>query len=388
MNSDYQQCSKCVMDSIGDSKIQFDERGVCNYCREFEKLKNALVVEGNAAKKMLEEKCQEIKLSGKNKQYDCILGLSGGVDSSYLALIAKQQGLKPLCIHFDNGWNSEMAVKNIENIVKKLGFDLTTFVINWEEFKDLQRAYLEAGVIDIEAITDHSIFASIYKLAFKSKIKYILSGSNVVTEGILPVHWTHRKSDFINIMDIHKKYGRIPIKTFPLIDKKTKRQIRKEKIETVELLNLLPYNKSKAKQILKDELDWQDYGGKHYESIFTKFYQAYILPTKFNVDKRKAHLSTLICSGQITKEEALIELELPLYIKTDFKNDKDYVLKKLGFSEVYFDQLMLKEPVPHDSFEVEGSLFYYYPVLKPLKPYWEFFKKTLNKKDIKLNCFN
>lgn len=382
MNSNYQQCSKCVMDSIGDSKIQFDEGGVCNYCKEFEKLKSALVVEGNAARSMLEQKCQEIKLSRTNKQYDCILGLSGGVDSSYLALIAKQQGLKPLCIHFDNGWNSELAVKNIENIVKKLGFDLTTFVINWEEFKDLQRAYLEAGVIDIEAITDHSIFASIYKLALKFKIKYILSGSNVVTEGILPEHWTHRKSDFINIIDIHRKFGTIPIKTFPLIDKKTKSQIRKKSIETVELLNLLPFNKFKAKQILKDELDWQDYGGKHYESIFTKFYQAYILPTKFNVDKRKAHFSSLICSGQITKGEALIELELPLYLEVDLKKDKDYVLKKLGFSEAHFDQIMSKEPVSHDSFEVEGSLFYYYPILKPLKPFWEVLKKKVKKRKI------
>ena len=382
MNSDYQQCSKCVMDSIGDSKIQFDEGGVCNYCKEFEKLKSALVVEGNAARSMLEQKCQEIKFSRTNKQYDCILGLSGGVDSSYLALIAKQQGLKPLCIHFDNGWNSELAVKNIENIVKKLGFDLTTFVINWEEFKDLQRAYLKAGVIDIEAITDHSIFASIYKLALKFKIKYILSGSNVVTEGILPVHWTHRKSDFINIIDIHRKFGTIPIKTFPLIDKKTKSQIRKKSIETVELLNLLPFNKFKAKQILKEELDWQDYGGKHYESIFTKFYQAYILPTKFNVDKRKAHFSSLICSGQITKGEALIELELPLYLEVDLKKDKDYVLKKLGFSEAHFDQIMLKEPVSHDSFEVEGSLFYYYPILKPLKPFWTVLKKKVKKRKI------
>lgn len=370
------------MDSIGDSKIQFDEGGVCNYCKEFEKLKSALVVEGNAARSMLEQKCQEIKFSRTNKQYDCILGLSGGVDSSYLALIAKQQGLKPLCIHFDNGWNSELAVKNIENIVKKLGFDLTTFVINWEEFKDLQRAYLKAGVIDIEAITDHSIFASIYKLALKFKIKYILSGSNVVTEGILPVHWTHRKSDFINIIDIHRKFGTIPIKTFPLIDKKTKSQIRKKSIETVELLNLLPFNKFKAKQILKEELDWQDYGGKHYESIFTKFYQAYILPTKFNVDKRKAHFSSLICSGQITKGEALIELELPLYLEVDLKKDKDYVLKKLGFSEAHFDQIMLKEPVSHDSFEVEGSLFYYYPILKPLKPFWTVLKKKVKKRKI------
>jgi len=367
------------MDTVGDLQITFDEQGVCNYCKEYYELKNSQVFEGKEGEKRLSLKCEEIIEISKGKKYDCIMGLSGGVDSSYLALIAKEKGLNPLCIHFDNGWNSEIAVKNIENIVNKLGFDLTTYVINWQEFKDLQRAYLEAGVIDIEALTDHAIFASIYKLAFKSKIKYILSGSNVVTEGILPKHWTHRKSDFINIIDIHRKFGKVELKTFPLIDRKIKNKIKKGKIETVELLNLLPYNKAQAKEILKEQLDWQDYGGKHYESVFTKFYQAYILPTKFKVDKRKAHLSTLICSGQITKMDALFELSLPLYVDSELKRDKAYVLKKLGFSETQFDQIMKKDPVSHDSFEIEGSLFHYYPLIKPLKPFWEYIKKKINK---------
>ena len=367
-------CKSCVMPDTKPD-LRLDEQGICNYCKDYDVLKNKLVVEGELAKKLLEQKCNEIKSAGNGKQYDCILGLSGGVDSSYLAYVAKQNGLRPLCIHFDNGWNSEMAVKNIENIVNKLSFDLNTYVINWDEFRDLQRAYFKAGVIDIEALTDHAIFASIYNLAFKTGIKYLLSGSNVVTEGILPNHWTHKKSDYINILDIHKKYGSLPLKTFPLIDKKTKDKIKKWGIDTVELLNIMPYDKAKAKQLLTEELGWQDYGGKHYESIFTKFYQAYVLPVKFEVDKRKAHLSTLVCSEQITKTEALFELEKPIYPPNELKQEKAYVLKKLGFSEKEFDQMMKEKPVLHNAYSVEGSLFHYYPFLQPLRPLWLKFKK-------------
>jgi N-acetyl sugar amidotransferase len=363
------------MDTVGDTKIKFDEKGVCCYCNDYTGLQNALVVEGEEAVKALKQKCKEIKDVAAGKQYDCILGLSGGVDSSYLAYLAKQHGLRPLCIHFDNGWNSEKAVKNIENIVNKLNFDLVTHVVDWDEFRDLQRAYLKAGVIDIEVLTDHAIFASIYKLSIKMGIRYLLSGSNVVTEGILPPHWTHKKSDFINILDIHKKYGSRPLKSFPLINKKTKDKIKTLGIETVELLNWVPYNKADAKQILMAELDWIDYGGKHYESIFTKFYQAYILPEKFKVDKRKAHLSTLICSGQITREDALAELKKPIYPYNELKLEKAYVLKKLGFTDEEFDQIMKESPVPHSAFAVEGSLFHYYPFLKPLQPLWIRYKK-------------
>jgi N-acetyl sugar amidotransferase len=363
------------MDNCVDSRISFDENGVCNYCKEYDLLKNLLVFEGEKGELALQNKIREIKEKSNGAKYDCILGLSGGVDSSYLALLAKKYGLNPLCLHFDNGWNSEQSVQNIENIVNRLNFDLITCVINWEEFRDLQRAYLLAGVIDIEALTDHAIFASLYKIALEKNISYVLSGSNVVTEGILPSHWTHRKSDFINIKSIHKKFGKIPIKSFPLLNLKLKNQIKKYRIETVELLNWIPYNKFKAKQKLMEELSWKDYGGKHYESKFTKFYQAFILPTKFGVDKRKAHLSTLICSGQISRQQALEEMELPLYNKLDFKNEKAFVIKKLGFNEFEFDELMKQTPVPHDLYEVEGSFFNYYPLFKIFKPFWEIYKK-------------
>lgn len=368
-----------MMDTVGDDRIHFDADGVCNYCYEYKRLHDMLVPSPEKAGRLLEEKVAEIKITGKDAAYDCILGLSGGVDSSYLAYLAKQLGLRPLCIHFDNGWNSEQAVQNIEHIVNRLGFDLETYVIDWTEFRDLQRAYFKASVIDIEALTDHAIFASIYRLAIKLNIKYLLSGSNVVTEGVLPYHWTHKKSDFINIRDIHRTFGTIPLKSFPLIDKKTKDRIRSSGIETVELLNLVPYNKAEAKETLKKSLDWQDYGGKHYESIFTKFYQAYILPVKFKVDKRKAHLSTLICSGQIDREQALHELEAPLYDPESLRADKSYVLKKLGFTEAEFDRMMQEPPVPHNAFEIEGPIFNYYPVLKPLRPLWHAVSRLLGR---------
>ena len=375
MNSIYRQCSRCVMDNAGDERITFDEEGVCNYCHSYRQLHDSMVPDSEEAARLLASKTAEIRKAGEGKPYDCILGLSGGVDSSYLAYVASRQGLRPLCIHFDNGWNSEMAVQNIHHIVHKLGFDLETYVIDWNEFRDLQRAYIKAGVIDIEALTDHAIFASIYHLAFRMGIKYVLSGSNVVTEGILPSHWTHRKSDYVNIIHIHNKFGTVRLRSFPLIDKKTKDKIKSWGLETVELLNWVPYHKAQAKAVLQEELGWQDYGGKHYESVFTKFYQAYILPVKFKVDKRKAHLSTLICSGQATREEALMELEKPLYAPEELRKDKEYVLKKLGFTEGEFDRIMQEKPVPHSSFEVEGSLFHYYPVLKPLRPLWTAIKK-------------
>jgi N-acetyl sugar amidotransferase len=368
------QCSRCIMDSNDDPDIKFDAHGVCQYCLEFDKEKKVLVKEGKDAEELMAKTIAEIKEYGKNKKYDCLIGLSGGVDSSYVAYIAKQKGLRALCVHFDNGWNSELAVMNIQNIVTKLGFDLYTYVIDWEEFKDLQLAYLKASVIDIEVITDHAIYGTIYKIAKENDLKYILGGHNVVTEGILPHHWAFNIKDYINIKDIHSKYGTKKLNTFPFLNRKMKRYITNSGVRFVNFLNWLPYVKTAAKKTLQQELDWRDYGSKHHESIWTKFYQVYILPIKFGVDKRKAHLSTLICSGQITKEEALKEISKPAYDDLQIRTDKEFVLKKLGLTENEFDKIM-KEPVrSHWSFNFEGSIFHYYPILKPFRPLWESIK--------------
>lgn len=368
-NRRYQQCTKTVMDTIADPNITFDKNGVCNYYYEYFEKEKKHVKKGTDGVEFYNKKIAQIKKDGQHKKYDCIVGLSGGVDSSYLAYLAKKEGLRPLIVHFDNGWNSELAVKNIENIVSILGFDLYTYVINWEEFKDIQLAYLKASVIDIEAITDHAIVATLYQLAAKHKINYFLSGFNIVTEAILPNAWVFSKQDSENIKDIHQKFGTIPLKTFPFLTMAKKRYYSLAlKVESVTLLNSIDYNKDKVKELLKKELNWKDYGGKHYESVWTRFYQGYILPEKFKVDKRKAHLSTLICSNQLTREQASEELQQPIYDAEQLTIDMDFVLKKLGLSATEFDNLMQLPPRPHTDFKVESySYFDKYTILKPLK---------------------
>ena len=364
----YQQCSISVMDTIADPDITFDKGGICNYYYEYKKAEAEHVITGEEGEKKLKNLADEIKAAGKKNKYDCIMGLSGGVDSSYVAWMAKKMGLRPLAVHFDNGWNSELAVMNIENIVTKLGFDLFTYVINWEEFKDLQIAYLRASVVDIEAISDHAIFASLYKLAGEKNIKYILSGTNVQTENTLPKSWIYPKTDHINIKAIHKAYGKVPLKTFPFMDAKVKRYYMQiKRIRSVSILNFVDYNKQKVKQLLKEELGWTDYGGKHYESAWTKFYQGYILPTKFKIDKRKAHLSDLIFGGQITKEQALKELEQAIYNADQLKIDYEFVLKKLGLTNGEFINILKTPPRSHYDFDYEKPLDVRYPVLKPFK---------------------
>ena len=296
------------------------------------------------------------------------MGLSGGVDSTYIAYLAKQLGLRPLAVHFDNGWDSELAVKNIENIVNKLGFDLYTNVINWEEFKDLQIAYLKASVVDIEAITDHAILASLYQLAGEKNITHILSGTNIQTENTMPKSWIFSKSDPINIKAIHKVYGTVPLKTFPFMDAKVKRYYQGIKgVHSVLLLNYVDYNKQKVKSLIQEELEWKDYGGKHCESVWTRFYQGYILPEKFKIDKRKAHLSDLIFGEQITKEEAVEEIKKPVYDPELLKIDYEFVLKKLGMSKERFEEILAMPQRSHYDFDYEKPIDDRYPLLWPVK---------------------
>ena len=355
MSRNYQICTRCIMDTT-DPEIEFDEKGVCNHCKRYDEIVRTKILTGEERENRLKEIVDKIKREGKNKKYDCIIGVSGVVDSTYVAYTAKRLGLRPLAVHLDNGWDSEVAVSNIEKISKKLGIDLYTYVVDWEEFKDLQLAYLKASVVDIEVVTDHAIIAALYDIADKRKIKYILSGSNIVTEGIMPDSWVHRKTDLRNLKAIHNRYGKIKLKTYPTMGLSKLLYYRFFKgIRYISLLNYMDYNKKEAKKLLISELGWEDYGGKHYESIFTKFYQAYILPTKFNIDKRKAHLSTLICSGQITREDALKELEKPLYEKNELERDKKYVLKKLGLSEKEFENLMKLPVKKHREYGTDWS---------------------------------
>ena len=380
------QCIKCVLDTNDDPDISFDAAGVCSYCHSYKISKKKNVLEGKAAENKLQELVRSIKEKGNNKKYDCLVGLSGGVDSTYVGYLAKQYGLKVLAMHFDNGWNSELAVKNIENIVNKLGFDLCTYVVDWEEFKDMQLSYLKASVVDIEILTDHAIFGALYKTAKKYNIKYILSGTNVATESILPKDWAYNFYDSINIKDIHKKFGTIANKSFPFFNINTRyfNQIFKD-IRIVELLNIIPYIKAKAKSTIINELEWRDYGGKHYESIFTRFFQGYICPVKFGFDKRKAHLSNLVCSGQISREEALSELKQPIYNSEQLKIDKEYVIKKFGMTTEEFEQYMTKPNVNHATYPSYTKYVYRYtenffkgirPILPLMKIIWKMTKPS------------
>ena len=363
------QCSLGVLDTRDDPAMRFDEAGVCHYYQDYLAQYRERVTSLEVQQSRLEQLLADIQKASAGKRYDTLIGLSGGVDSTYIALLAKRMGLRPLCVHFDNGWNSEMAVQNIENIVGRLGFDLQTYVIDWDEFRDLQLSYLKASVIDIEVITDHAIFASLYRLARQHGIKHILSGTNVVTEAVLPPHWIYNKVDHVNIKAIHAAYGSVPLKTFPFMDLRVKKVYQMLLgIRAVSLLDLVDYHKARTKEEITRELGWRDYGGKHYESIWTRFYQGHILPEKFGVDKRKAHLTNLIYSGQLTKAEALAELALPLYDPAQLREDREFVLKKLGLSVIEWAELMARPARPHTDFATERSVYAAYPWMRPLKP--------------------
>ncbi len=355
------------MDTISDPDITFDSDGVSNYYYEYKQSAKDHILGGKVGERKFNEIISNLKAKGKGKKYDCILGVSGGVDSTYLAYIAHKAGLRVLCVHFDNGWNSELAVDNIQNIVRKCGFDLHTYVIDWPEFRDIQLAYFKANVIDIEAVTDIAIFSALDKICAEYGISDIIDGRNVATEITLPSSWYCK--DPSNLLHIHETFGTLKLNAYPL-DGPIRRRInsRLYRITSWPLLNYIDYNKAKAKEIISEKLLWRDYGGKHYESVFTRFYQGHILPAKFKVDKRKAHLSNLIFSGQITKQEALDELENPPYPEQMFKQDYDFVIKKLGMTKGEFEDYIKTPPVPHSSFRLNQTIYDEFPFLRLFKP--------------------
>ena len=353
-------CTKTVLDTTVPG-ITFNNKGECNFCRYYEELANRTVLREPAVlREEFNAVINAIQSAGKNKSYDCILGVSGGLDSTYLTLLAKCNGLRPLLVHFDNGWNSELAVKNIEKIVNTLGWPLHTFVMDWEEFRDLQRAYFQASVVDVEVPTDQLIFAALNKIAYAKGIKYILAGNNVVTESINPEGWVYKnKLDLVNLRAIHKAHGSRKLENLPRLGLYERYFYEAViGIQTVNLLDLIDYNKEKVKTEVQNYFGWSDYGGKHYESVFTRFYQGYYLPKKFRIDKRKAHLSNLILSGQITREEALYQLKAPAYPLMEQSADLEYVKKKLGFTDAQWNSIMHADPTPHQFFPTDAGRGY------------------------------
>lgn len=341
MNEAHRVCAYCVMDtSVQD--IEFDADGVCNYCRMArDRLQRDLFVDGRHEDR-LNELVAEIKREGKGKPYDCVIGVSGGVDSSYTAYVVKKRfDLRPLAVHFDNGWNSELAVENIERLLKKLDIDLHTHVVDWEEFRDLQLAFLKASVANSEIPTDHAITALMYREAAKHGVRYIITGGNLATETIMPSAWMHDAKDLMFIKSIFRRYGTRPLRTFPKMSyKRLAWYIFCRRIRYVGILNYLDYNKQQAMELLEQELGWRRYQDKHFESIYTRFFQGYLLPEKFKMDKRRPHFSSLIVSGQMTREEAVRELEAKPYNSDLAAQDVVYVRRKFGLSEDEFRSIM------------------------------------------------
>lgn len=344
MSRTYQICTRCIMDTT-DPNIIFDQNGICNHCHECDETLKRQVFSGDTGRAKLGEMVQSIKKSGKGKPYDCLIGVSGGVDSTFLAFKMKQLGLRPLAVHLDNGWDSELAVSNIEKALTTLKIDLHTMVIDWNEFKDLQLAYLYSSTPDSEIPTDHAIVATLFKTAAQFNIKYIVNGQNFSTEAILPKAWSHGHYDWKYIKSIHSRFGHVKLKTFPHYSYlRFLYYLLVKKIKIVFPLNYIDYDKQEAIRILEQELSWRNYGGKHYESKYTHFFQAYILPTKFHFDKRRAHLSTLVCSNQMTRDQALGEINKPLYDPVSLNDDLEFVQKKLGLSASEFRQIIEAKP--------------------------------------------
>lgn len=369
-DNQYRQCAISVMDNIADPHISFDEDGICNYFREYKEAEKQVGSKGLAGKAKQENLAKQIIQSKGKGDYNCILGLSGGADSTYLALLARELGLTPLLVHFDYGWNSETATQNIENVVKATGFDLYTVVMDWPEFRSLQRSYFKASVLDLDVPADHMIFGALFQTAKKYKIKYVLSGNNIWTEHTLPKAWNYNKFDLVNLRNIHKSFENTSLKHLPALGLWQYAYYQLvTNVKRVNFLDWQEYNRAEILSIIENELGWRNYGGKHHESVFTRFYQGYILPKKFNIDKRKAHLSNMIFSGQLTKAEALEELSKPAYPERMQEEDKQYVAKKLGFTDDEFEAVLTQSNVDHEFYGTDqGQRALYFKIMRTIKP--------------------
>lgn len=348
-------CSKCILDSTVP-EIFFDEDGVCNYCKINDEIMQEYP-DGKEGQGLLAETVKKIKKHGKGKKYDCLIGVSGGTDSTYTLYLMKKMGLRPLAVHFDNGWNSEIAVHNIKNATNILDIDLYTLVADWEEFKDLQVAFLKSSTPDAEVPTDYAIISALLKVAAKEKIKYIIEGQASRAEGTTPLGWTYH--DGLYLRSVQRKFGKLKSKSFPILSMfYLIYYFFIKRVKLVRPLEFTDYSKEMAKEVNKSKLGWKDPGGHHHESIFTKFFQSFYLPNKFNIDKRKRECSAKMRSGLMTREEALKEVSIPYPVEEGIV---DYVITKLGISTKEFDEIM---KAPNKSFLSYPT---YFPLIQSLR---------------------
>jgi aminotransferase len=352
----YRMCATCVMDTT-DPDITFDEHGRCSYCTGFDRDIRPYWKPTPEGRRELDRMLEHVKAAGRGRRYDCIIGLSGGVDSSYLAVKIVEWGLRPLVVHVDAGWNSELAVKNIEQIVTRLGLDMVTHVVDWEDMKELQLAFLRSNLANQDIPQDHAFFAALYSYAVKSNIQYVINGTNFATESILPKAWGYDAMDARHLTAIHRRFGTRPLRKFPIVSffKYYVYLPKIRRLRVVAPLDYISYNKQEAIDFLEKTFGWRYYGGKHYESRWTRFYQAHYLPRKFGYDKRKAHLSSLIVAGQMTRKVALQELERPLYTDNELVEDMAFVAKKLGITVDELRDLIAQPPRYYNEFPTNGT---------------------------------
>lgn len=340
------ECVRCVYGTAVVPDLTFDQNGVCCMCLRYDRELSTRVRAGSAGRELLAARVEQIRHRGKSRPYDCIIGVSGGTDSTYVAYLTKELGLRALAVHLDNGWDSELAVANIERTLSILGIDLETEVLNWPEFRDLQIAFLRASTPDGEIPTDHAIQAVLWRVAARYEVSTVLSGMNFATESTsFPLQWAYGHSDWRYIKDVHRRFGTVALNSYPHFTLGYLGYVSVvRRVRTLSVLNYVDYDKTKAQQTISTELGWRDYGGKHHESIYTRFFQGYVLPRKFGIDKRYAHLSDLVRSAKMSRAEAVAELALPPYDPELQEQDRRYVLKKLRLSEADFSAIMQAAP--------------------------------------------
>ncbi|MDX1479284.1 MAG: N-acetyl sugar amidotransferase [Saprospiraceae bacterium] len=355
---EFKVCAQTVMDT-SDPLITFDEKGVCHYVQYFNEVIRPNWFPNEQGQQRLEQIVEQIKRETRGKEYNCIIGLSGGVDSSYLAFLASQYGLRILAVHVDGGWNSELAVKNIQNIVTHCGIDLYTHVVDWEDMRELQLSFFKSGLANQDIPQDHAFFAALYHFAIRHQIRWVLHGGNAATEAILPEAWGYNAMDGRHLRDVHRKHSKHPLKSYPIINffQHVIYYPYIRKMKQARLLNLVPYDKREAIRILEREVGFRYYGGKHHESRFTRFFQAHILPLRYGYDKRKAHLSSMIVSGLMSREEAIEELKQPLYPSMrDLEMDKTYFIKKLRIDEEQYQRYINQPTKSYTEYENNEAL--------------------------------
>ena len=359
MTTEHRRCTRCVMDSSVPG-IRFDSAGVCNCCTEFLEEKARRPLEDRIARDAAFKKLvADVREAGKGREYDCVVGVSGGVDSSWVLVTAVRLGLRPLAVHMDNGWNSELAQNNIANLVRGLGLDLDTHVIDWREYRGLMQCFFDADVVDVELLYDNAMLAVNYRAAASIGTRYILGGMNHATEGMgMPPGWNWPKFDKRNIKGISRRFGGPKLRTFPsigILERVWHQHVRGIRWESI--LDLMDYSKYEALEVLQSEFGYKPYPYKHYESVFTRFYQGYILPRKFGIDKRIVHLSTLVLNGQLTRERALEQVTgIPYPSAAEQEADRRYFLKKMGWTEGQLEAYLCRPGKHHSVYGTSYAL--------------------------------